>query len=106
VSASAVVEGFDEAEEHGSGLPAGGETVSINELGFEGAPVGFHGGVDVEVVAAAHGGHEVGSSEGVAEVPDGVLDAAGGVEKYSERGLAVKVRSGDGAKHVPPRWRG
>jgi len=96
VASLAVVEDFDEVEDLGPGVGADGEAGAVDPLQFEGAPEAFHCGVVLAVAPAAHGGGETGGFENGAEVAGGVLDAAGGVEEQTWRGMAVQDRHGEG----------
>ena len=76
VEALAIVKDFDEIEDLGACFRAGVKATAINEFEFEGVPEAFHGGIVVTVALAAHGGHQLGGLEGLAEVAAGILDAA------------------------------
>ncbi len=81
-----------EPEDLGFGLEAGVGLAGADELGFEGAPEAFYGGVVVAVAASAHGGEQAGGLEGGAEVPGGVSDGAVGVEEQARWRGAVQGR--------------
>src|ERR1035441_4345824 len=75
VEALAIVKDFDEIEDPGAGFRAGGKATAIDEFEFEGAPEAFHGGIVVTVALAAHGGHQLGCLERLAEVAGGKATA-------------------------------
>ena len=81
MEALGIIEAFDVIEDGGACLVVVGELATIDQFPFEGAPEAFHGGIVVTVALAAHGGHQHGGLECVAEVATGILDAAIGMEQ-------------------------
>lgn len=76
MEALAVVKHFDKIEDGLAGLGPGCEMAAVDELLFEGAPEGFHGGIVITVGFAAHGSDGLSVLEGVAVVETGILDTA------------------------------
>ena len=81
MKALGIIETFDVIEDGGACLVVVGELPTIDQFPFEGAPEAFHGGIVVTVALAAHGWHQFGGLERVAEVATGILDAAIGMEQ-------------------------
>jgi len=64
-----IIEAFDVIEDGGACLVVIGKLPTIEQFPFEGAPEAFHGGIVVTVSLTAHGKHQRGGLERVAEAP-------------------------------------
>src|SRR3981189_2910883 len=97
MEAAPVIKGLDKIEDGQASLVPGFETAAVDELQFEGAPEGFHGGVVITAGFAAHRGLGLSLGQGLSKIRASVLAAAIGVENELWRRLAVSLR------HVPSR---
>lgn len=98
VEPSAIVEGFDVAEDGGARLGEGSEALVVNHFVFEAAPEGFDEGVVVTVAFAAHGSDEAMLDENLPVSGTGKLHPAIGVDDERTCGPALEQRHAQGGK--------